>query len=191
MVPVQLRGPHQPRQILARDAGHPVLDDLWCYCWWPSSAPPSAFPPARCPSTSSAFPHRSNLPMTIARGGAVSTHRHHCDDAGCSRGFMPPPRSSGCMTATRAAGGWSPSSQPPVSTVNSGTGLAIPGLRFGRACRVHPFHLGPGRDGFPEGDARAQPVRARPAAPRDTRPRWDQHSEIELAPHRAGPSAGA
>jgi uncharacterized membrane protein YhaH (DUF805 family) len=30
-----------------------------------------------------------------------------------------------------------------------------------------------------------------PLAPRDTRPRWDQHSELELVPHRAGPSAGA
>ena len=30
-----------------------------------------------------------------------------------------------------------------------------------------------------------------PLAPRDTRPRWDQLSELELVPHRAGPSAGA
>jgi uncharacterized membrane protein YhaH (DUF805 family) len=30
-----------------------------------------------------------------------------------------------------------------------------------------------------------------PLVPRDTRPGWDQGSEIELVPHRAGPSAGA
>jgi uncharacterized membrane protein YhaH (DUF805 family) len=30
-----------------------------------------------------------------------------------------------------------------------------------------------------------------PLAPRDTRPRWDQHAELEFVPHRAGPSAGA
>jgi uncharacterized membrane protein YhaH (DUF805 family) len=29
-----------------------------------------------------------------------------------------------------------------------------------------------------------------PAAPRDTRPGWDQHSELEFVPHSAGPSAG-
>jgi uncharacterized membrane protein YhaH (DUF805 family) len=30
-----------------------------------------------------------------------------------------------------------------------------------------------------------------PLVPRDTRPRWDQQSELEFVPHRAGPSAGA
>jgi uncharacterized membrane protein YhaH (DUF805 family) len=30
-----------------------------------------------------------------------------------------------------------------------------------------------------------------PLTPRDTRPRWDQQSELEFIPHRAGPSAGA
>jgi uncharacterized membrane protein YhaH (DUF805 family) len=30
-----------------------------------------------------------------------------------------------------------------------------------------------------------------PLAPTDTRPRWDQRSELEFVPHRAGPSAGA
>jgi uncharacterized membrane protein YhaH (DUF805 family) len=30
-----------------------------------------------------------------------------------------------------------------------------------------------------------------PLAPRDTAPRWDQQSELEFVPHRAGPSAGA
>jgi len=30
-----------------------------------------------------------------------------------------------------------------------------------------------------------------PLAPRDTRPPWDQRSELEFVPHRAGPSAGA
>jgi uncharacterized membrane protein YhaH (DUF805 family) len=30
-----------------------------------------------------------------------------------------------------------------------------------------------------------------PLAPRDTGPRWDQQSELEFVPHRAGPSAGA
>jgi uncharacterized membrane protein YhaH (DUF805 family) len=29
-----------------------------------------------------------------------------------------------------------------------------------------------------------------PLAPRDTGPRWDQQSELEFEPHRAGPSAG-
>ena len=29
-----------------------------------------------------------------------------------------------------------------------------------------------------------------PLAPRDTGPRWDQQSELEFVPHRAGPSAG-
>ena len=27
-----------------------------------------------------------------------------------------------------------------------------------------------------------------PPPPRDTRPPWDQHSEIEMVPHKAGPS---
>jgi uncharacterized membrane protein YhaH (DUF805 family) len=30
-----------------------------------------------------------------------------------------------------------------------------------------------------------------PLAAPDTTPRWDQHSELEFVPHRAGPSAGA
>jgi uncharacterized membrane protein YhaH (DUF805 family) len=30
-----------------------------------------------------------------------------------------------------------------------------------------------------------------PLAPRDTRPRWDQQSELEFVPHGAGPLAGA
>jgi hypothetical protein len=30
-----------------------------------------------------------------------------------------------------------------------------------------------------------------PLAARDTALRWDQHSELEFVPHRAGPSAGA
>ena len=32
---------------------------------------------------------------------------------------------------------------------------------------------------------------ADPLAPRDTRPRWDQQSELEFVPHSAGPSTGA
>jgi uncharacterized membrane protein YhaH (DUF805 family) len=28
---------------------------------------------------------------------------------------------------------------------------------------------------------------ANPLAPRDTRPRWEQHSELQLVPHKAGP----
>jgi uncharacterized membrane protein YhaH (DUF805 family) len=31
---------------------------------------------------------------------------------------------------------------------------------------------------------------ADPLAPIDTRPRWDQHSELEFVPHRASPSTG-
>ena len=30
-----------------------------------------------------------------------------------------------------------------------------------------------------------------PLAPIDTRPRWDQRSELEFVPHSAGPAAGA
>ena len=45
------------------------------------------------------------------------------------------------------------------------------------------------RDVFPQGLAQDQPVRRRPAgaAPIDTRPPWDQQSEIEMVPHKAGP----
>jgi uncharacterized membrane protein YhaH (DUF805 family) len=37
----------------------------------------------------------------------------------------------------------------------------------------------------------APPVPVAVVAPAETRPNWDQHSELELVPHRAGPSAGA
>jgi uncharacterized membrane protein YhaH (DUF805 family) len=56
-------------------------------------------------------------------------------------------------------------------------------------CFVELFCLsgtkGPNRFG-PNPRAPATP----PATPVDTRPGWDQHSELEFVPHSAGPSAG-
>ena len=48
------------------------------------------------------------------------------------------------------------------------------------------------RDVLPQGLAQNQPLRRRPAGRRlpprsDTRPPWDQQSEIEMVPHKAGP----
>ena len=65
--------------------------------------------------------------------------------------------------------------------------LAISIPHAGRPCHFRLRDLGLHRNVFPEGIAKDQPVRARPAAPIDTRPRWEQQSEIEMVPHKAGP----
>jgi uncharacterized membrane protein YhaH (DUF805 family) len=41
--------------------------------------------------------------------------------------------------------------------------------------------------GFLKGTKATNRFGADPLAPVDTRPRWDQHSEIEMVPHKAGP----
>jgi uncharacterized membrane protein YhaH (DUF805 family) len=40
---------------------------------------------------------------------------------------------------------------------------------------------------FLKGSRKTNRFGADPLAPRDTRPRWDQQSEIEMVPHKAGP----
>ena len=84
--------------------------------------------------------------------------------ARCSCGSTSRPRSSGCTTATRAAGGWCRSSSSPASTASSPTGCPIPTailplrLIVRQSCSV-----GLHRDVLPEGLAQDQPVRRRPA----------------------------
>jgi uncharacterized membrane protein YhaH (DUF805 family) len=80
--------------------------------------------------------------------------------------------------------------------------FAVPGLYDQFADRLPDSYadlplaiaaLGLGLWGFIEmyvlnGSPRTNRFGADPLAPRDTRPPWDQQSEIEMAPHKAGPS---
>ena len=71
-----------------------------------------------------------------------------------------------------------------------------PARRFGfcgpaRTCRGLPDDRWRHHAVFPQRRHRAQPVRVRPAGAIDTRPRWDQASELQFVPHSAGPSPGA
>ena len=99
-----------------------------------------------------------------------------------------PPRSSGCMIATRADGGWCRSLSFPASTTNSRNGFPIPGSTLLLALIAFVLCIW----GFVEmyclkGSRKTNRFGPNPLPPPDTRPPWDQHREIEMVPHKAGP----
>ena len=193
LVSLQLRRPHQPRQIVARGADHHLLDDL----------------PRRADGRACAVllgkPRKlhigfgiddrlqdirsrllsiavlADLPILLFEAAAsllflwvyFATAIKRLHDRDKSAWWAIP-----LVAMPELLQSVSPTGCPtiPISTLI----VSLAGLRV--------LHLGLCRTVLPEGLAQDQPVRRQPAARRsDTRPRWDQQSEIEMVPHKAGP----
>ena len=93
------------------------------------------------------------------------------------------------MTATRAGGGWCRSSRCPASTISlqlpdshADLPLAIAASALCLWGFIEMYCLKGSRKTNRFG---ADPLT--PPPPHDTRPHWDQQSEIEMVPHKAGP----
>ena len=92
------------------------------------------------------------------------------------------------MTATRAAGGSSRSSSPPAlyDQFADRLGDSYAAMLLGLAAFVFLI-WGFVEMYFLKGSPKTNRFGPDPLQPIDTRPRWDQQSEIEMVPHKAGP----